>query len=211
MVSVRLKERNLLFVHVPKTAGGSISRVLREEHDAVVHGVTDMTVAIPCVEQLQAQLNAPLSSFRTVTCVRNPWDWTVSGWLHVTRNLPAYETPPSFRDFVLGAWHGATSTQYPEKFSNPDAYVSYHTQITQWEHLCARGRFVEIDAVCRFEALSSDFFEAFGIGARLPHVNRSKRALYATYYDDETRLVVADRNKPLIDRFGYVFGVGPSR
>lgn len=209
MVSVLLAERNLLFVHLPKTAGGSVSRVLRLEADAVVHGVRNMSTAVPCVEQLQKQVDRPLSSFRTVTCVRDPWDWTVSGWLHVTRNMPAYDRPPEFRDFVLGAWRGATSTQYPQKFTNPDAYVRYHTQITQWEHLCLGGSFIEVDAVCRFESLERDVSDAFGIDATLPHVNKSERAPYAAYYDDETRQIVADRNRPLIDRFGFRFEAHP--
>ncbi len=209
MVSVWLQDRDVVFLHVPKTAGGSISRALLEEPDAVNIGVRDMSVAVPCVEQLQAQLDVPLSSLRTVTCVRNPWDWTVSGWLHVTRNRPAYDDPPSFRDFVMGAWHGATTLQYPHKFTTPEAYVSYHTQITQWDHLGGAGSPIDIDAVCRFENLEVDFRDVFDTDKTLGHTNRSERAPYVTYYNEDTRQVVAERNEPLIERFGYRFDEPP--
>lgn len=210
MVSVLLQDRNLLFVHVPKTAGGSISRALMRERDAVAHGVRDMAVAVPCVEQLQQQLGAPLSSFRTVTCVRDPWDWTVSGWLHVTQNRPAFSNPPAFQDFVLGGGERPTIRQYAHKFTSASAYVAYHTQLTQWEHLCSGGRYAEIDAVCRFESLTDDLNDAFGLEIDLPHVNRSERKPYREYYDETTRRIVADRNRQLINRFGYEFASNSS-
>lgn len=205
VVSVLLRDRDLLFVHVPKTAGGSISQALIRERDAVVHGVRDMTVAVPCVEQLQQQLGAPLSSFRTVACVRDPWDWTVSGWLHVTRNRPAYSKPPAFQDFVLGHGEGPTIRQYPHKFNNASAYVAYHTKLTQWDHLCFDGQYAEIDAVCRFESLADDLNDVLGLEIDLPHVNQSERKPYREYYNDTTRQIVADRNRELIKRFGYEF------
>jgi len=206
MVSVLLRDCNLVFLHVPKTAGGSISRSLRQEPDAIAYGVQGMAVAEPCAHQLQRQLPKPMSTYRVVAFVRNPWDWTVSGYLHVTQNAPAYLSPPTFRDFVKGEWRHATEIQYPTKFKNPEAYVAYLTQITQWDHLCSGGKITEIDTICRFESLVADVRSVFGAGTRLPHVNKSDRRSYVDYYDEETMLVVAQRNASLIERFGYEFG-----
>jgi lipase chaperone LimK len=164
-----------------------------------------MAIAEPCAHQLQRQLPRPLSYYRTVAVVRNPWDWVVSGYLHVTQNAPAYLSPPTFRDFVKGAWRHATELQYPAKFKNPEAYVAYHTQITQLDHLCAGGKMTDIDTICRFESLESDVQRVFGLGMILPHVNKSDRGSYVVYYDEETMLAVAQRNAPLIERFGYEF------
>lgn len=100
MLNVLLKEQNLLFIHEPKTAGGSISRVLRKRADAVVYGVEEMEEAIPCVQQLIPRLPKPLSSYRTVAFLRDPLDWAISGYLHVTRNKPAFSSPPSLREFI---------------------------------------------------------------------------------------------------------------
>ncbi len=205
MVSVLLEDRNLLFVHVPRTGGGTISRLLRTEPDAKIYPVQNMSVAQPCVEHLSRQLCKPLCEYRTVAFVRNPWDWTVSGYLHVTQNMPAYEKPPTFRDFVLGDWKGATTLHYPTKFATPEACVAYHTQITPWEHLFASGQTDEIDTLCAFETLERDARETLGLKSQLPHVNRSERAHYSRYFDDDTRAAVAHRHADLINGVGYVF------
>lgn len=204
MVSVVLESRNLLFIHVPKTGGGSISRVLRTKPDAVIHPVHSMRDAEPCVTQLRRRLPKPLEAYRTVAFVRNPWDWTVSGYLHVTQNMPAFARPPAFRQFVLGDWKGATRSPYPTKFADPDAYVAYHTQITPWEHLFPEGEAARIDQLCSFENLASDA-QAFLGATTLPQVNRSVRAHYSAYFDAETREIVAARHGPLIARMGYTF------
>ena len=205
MVSVLLKERNLLFLHVPKTGGGSISRVLRNEPDAVLYPVRAMVEAVPCILQLEKQLSKPLCEYQTVAFVRNPWDWSVSGYMHVTQNMPAYQSPPSFRDFIFGDWTGATILRYPQKFKTPKAYVAYHTQITPLEHLTASSGSVNIDRLCRFENLASDTSDAFEISVQLPHANKSERRHYSEYFDNETQSIVAERHADLIDRFGYRF------
>ena len=205
MVSVLLQERGLLFIHVPKTGGGSISRLLRAEPDAKAYPVENMSVAQPCARQLSKQVGKPLTEYRTVAFVRNPWDWTVSGYLHVTRNMPAYEKPPAFKDFVLGDWAGATILRYPEKFKTPEAYVAYHTQITPWQHLFPPDQNIEVDTLCTFENLERDVLQSLGLKARLPHVNRSQRAHYSQYFDDETQAATAAKHADLIERFGYVF------
>ncbi len=205
MTSVLLKDRNVLFLHVPKTGGGSISRMLRSRRDAVAYPVRAMSKAEPCAVQLEKQLRKPRSEYQTVAFVRNPWDWTVSGYLHVTQNKPAYNKPPSFRDFVMGDWEGATILRYPDKFVTAIAYVAYHTQITPWAHLSGTDRNLRIDRICRFENLASDTYDAFGYTAQLPHVNRSARRHYSEYFDDETQAVIAARHPQLIKQFGYRF------
>ncbi|MEO1151548.1 MAG: sulfotransferase family 2 domain-containing protein [Pseudomonadota bacterium] len=205
MVSVLLKDRNLLFIHVPKTGGGSISRALRAEPDAVLYPVREMEVVEPCISQLSRQLDKPLNEYRTVAFVRNPWDWTVSGYLHVTENMRAYDCPPTFKEFVQGNWLGATILRYPTKFTKPEAYVAYHTQITPWMHLFPSGSKASIHDLCTFETLERDAKEVLGISTRLPHVNRSERDHYSAYYDDETRELVGIRHADLINTIGYVF------
>ncbi len=205
MVSVLLKDRNLLFIHVPKTGGGSISRALRSEPDAVLYPVHGMAVAEPCISQLSQQLDKPLNEYRTVAFVRNPWDWTVSGYLHVTENMRAYDSPPTFKEFVHGNWLGATILQYPTKFTEPEAYVAYHTQITPWMHLFPSGSNASIHHLCTYENLERDAKEVLGIKTPLPHANRSKRDHYSGYYDDETRERVGIRHADLINAIGYVF------
>lgn len=204
MVSVYLPDWNLLFLHVPRTAGGSISRVLRNEPDAIVYAVEDMDDPVPCASQLQRRLSTSLSALNTFAVVRNPWDWMVSGYLHLTENAPTFDQPPTFTEFVRGAWRNANRNPYPAKFTSPATCVAYHTQISPWEHLAINGCLV-VDHICRFETLEADVSAVFGRALDLPHVHKSKRSSYASYYDEATRLIVAKQNASLIAQFGYEF------
>ena len=186
MVSVLLTDQNLLFLHVPKTAGASVSRALLKEVDAIPYSVTDMSEVEPCAIQLGKQLPKRLAEFQTVSILRNPWDWAVSAYLHVTINFPAFVNPPSFKEFILGDWKRANILQYPKKFATPTAYVAYHSQVTQLEHLSIGGTRIKIDHLCMFESLEDDLNMAFGKPLDLLHINKSDRVHYSRYYDDET-------------------------
>ena len=204
MVSILLTSRDLLFLHVPRTAGGSLSRALRQEPDATVYGVENMEYAEPCVEQLQRRLPNRLSDYTTFAVVRNPWDWAVSGYIHLTANAPAFDDPPTFADFVRGAGQRATRNPYPAKFTSGTTCVTYHAGISQWEHITTNG-ILTIDHLCRFESLEDDLLKVLGKKVDLPHVHKSERTHYASYYDEATMLIVARRNAPLIKHFGYRF------
>ncbi len=205
MVSVVLESTNELFIHVPKTAGGSVSRGLLRVEGAARYSVQNMAIAVPCVVQLERQLPRPISEFRSIVCIRNPWDWTVSGYLQVTTNMPAFSAAPSFREFVFGDWKLASKRVYPEKFTNALAYVVYHTQITQWEHLGGQRGLDAIDWVCRFESLETDLARTSLPIGELPHIHRSDRLHYSKYYDDELINRVGEANEDLIRTFGYEF------
>jgi len=205
MVSVVLEATDELFLHVPKVAGGSISRALLTRSDAVRYAVCGMETAVPCVVQLQQQLPKPISSYCSIACVRNPWDWAVSGYLQVVENKPAFKSAPSFGNFLKGAWKLATESVYPEKFDSPLAYVAYHTKISQLEHLGGIKGVDELDHVCRFESLEADLAKTpIDIGS-LPHIHRSERFHYSRYYDDELVNLVANANEDLIRLFDYRF------
>jgi len=207
VVSVVLQATNELFLHVPKVAGGSISRSLLSRSDALRYAVTNMETAIPCVEQLQRHLPRPISSYSSVACVRNPWDWAVSGYLQVTKNMPAFQEAPSFREFMLGAWKLATKRVYPDKFTNALAYVGYHTQIQQWDHLGGRAGIETIDHICRFESLETDLADTSLPIDKLPHIHRSDRVHYSAYFDDELVDLVYRTNEDLIRTYGYRFEI----
>lgn len=205
------------FVHVPKTAGYSVTTALWEAFpEAVRYPVRGWRMPSDggAALSLRRQAGAGILGRRWSFCfVRDPWDWTVSGWTHVTRNTRAYgDDPPDFRAFVAGDWRsGLVHNPHALKFAGPEAFVAYHTKVTQHEHLLlARPRrLAPIAFYARFERLAEDWAricERLGRDIALPHRHRSERTHYAEYYDDETRRIVAERNAPLIARFGYRFG-----
>jgi hypothetical protein len=67
---------------------------------------------------------------------------------------------------------------------------------------------ISIDFVGKFESINEDFEQiknAIGLDAELAHLNASKRAGYQTYYDDETREIVAQWFREDIEAVGYYF------
>src|SRR6056297_2984259 len=106
MASILIKDCNAVFVHIPKTAGQSARNALDESDlDTVIRSTRPSMFRWTAAGWAQRQFGRDMwRTRRCFTFVRNPWDWTVSGWLHVTVNEPHYTDPPSFREFVLGNW-----------------------------------------------------------------------------------------------------------
>ena len=65
-----------------------------------------------------------------------------------------------------------------------------------------------MDYIIKYETINEDFNyvkSVLGLDAELPHLNASKRAGYQSYYDNETRKIVAEWFREDIEEFGYSF------
>ncbi len=215
MASIDIPSANAVFVHVPKTAGYSITTALRTSlPDTADHPTRDMRRPHGAAEYLARRIGRRTFERRWSFCfLRDPWDWTVSGYIHVTRNQPAYgDAAPDFADFVRGGWRtGLAHNPHPRKYRDASVHVAYHTQITQSGHLSLglRKRWAPIAFFAQFERLQADWeriCDRLGTPIELPHQNRSDRDAYTDYYTDETREIVRRRNADLIERFDYRFG-----
>ena len=216
MSSLHIAELNAFFLHVPKTAGMSVSTALAEAFpEAPRLPVRGMRRAHGIARHMVRRVGLPpLSQTYSFCFVRNPWDWTVSGWKHVTQNRCAYgETPPDFEEFVTGDWRrGLSYNPHRLKFAGPELFVAYHTKVTQWQHL-SLGRFggqpAPLAFIAQFERLEADWAricERLGRDIPLPRINVSPKSHYTEHYDDKLRAIVAAKNAELIGRFGYRFG-----
>lgn len=216
MASLHIAGENAFFLHVPKTAGMSVSTALAESFPKATRlPVRDMRRAHGAARHMLHRVGPePLCRGFSFCFVRNPWDWTVSGWKHVTRNKLAYgDDPPDFEAFVTGHWRdGLQHNPYRRKFRSAELFVAYHTQVTQWQHLTfgrLRPRLAPLAFVARFERLEEDWAricERLRRDIPLPRINVSPRSHYTEHYDDKLRAIVAARNAELIGRFGYRFG-----
>ena len=212
MASTYLPEQDALFLHLPKTAGFSISTALGEVPGARPCPVRGMGRVVGAARYAEGRLGRRVfEEAWSFAVVRNPWDWTVSGWKYATQNTDAYPGGgPSFEDFLTGGWRrGLERNPSHLKFKRARAFVRYHCFVTQWEHLCdARGRLVPLAYTARFERLEEDLpviAERLGVPLDIPHRNKSERRPYRDYYTPTLTRLVAEANAPLIRRFGYEF------
>ena len=114
------------------------------------------------------------------------------------------KTEVATRNVSFSEW--VTKTYGPDKdpfyYNNPRAFQA------QVEWLKDDEGKVAIDFIGKFESINEDFEQiksAIGLEAELPHLNASKRVGYQSYYDDETRQIVADWFREDIELFGYRF------
>lgn len=192
-------EKNITFVHIPKTAGTSITQWLitnsgnstfkkfegRPSHSKILEG-RDKNFSF--------------------TVVRNPWDRIVSlyyflkniileqygdsDWLAV--NNYTKETFPSFDEWV--------KTLDELKYSQEMLYT-IHTQQVDWID-------IPVDKVLRFENLENDFKQIqaeYQCNKILPEIFVSGHSSYADYYNDETKKIIANIYERDIDELKYTF------
>ena len=184
-----------IFVHVPKTAGTSITRTL---------------LTNPGVSRIPGRKHMPCRTLREnypgVRCfgfVRNPWDRIVSLFSFIKDGgVKSYD----FGDRQLAlkrgfkAWLLEGSFVAPERAGWGGRPVQRQPQLF-WLKGCS--------FVGRYERLQKDFDQAcrlIGVpSARLPRNNTSVHPPYQELYDDETREAVAKWFAADIERWGYRF------
>jgi len=210
VVSV-LKGR-VMWIKTPKCAGTSIKKCFEEVDLLYTVNASELesvdlesilAARMVCVRNVLKKLDARhpdvVASAWKFAVVRNPWDKFVSSWKYCksTKHRPLKEValdPPRKEDNVHD-WH--------------------HLTRTQWDMLLNREGELRCDHFVHFESLQEDFeavFARLGIPVlRFPFENRTKHRPYWTYYDDETREIVADLYRQDIEAFGYRFEESPER
>lgn len=196
---------NFIFIHVPKSAGQSVSKRLG--------GVSRGLPGHAPLFFIDANLRRGRFAFGFV---RNPWDRMVSVYAFlcaktVKRNESA-EYQLNIREMGFKRWllDDAFFQEQDSLWRTPGLEPIQRRSQMFWLEGC--------DFVGRVETLEADFSairsqlnqkpgwaERLGWKSVMPHRNRSRHAQYQTYYDDETREFIAGHFRPEIARFGYMF------
>jgi hypothetical protein len=213
------RSRRVLFVHVQKTGGSSIARVLAD--------------ALPDLEQFKAkhafisagyaELPEPERWFK-FAFVRNPWDRLVSWysmieqarhihWLETLFDRRKRKHYRQARDNPLWRQVYDDSTDFPSFVRNCTAPVqvapgtTYSFAYNQVDYLGDGSGRLLVDFVGRFENWTVDtaaVCERIGIRVdKWPRQNPSRHRHYSSYYDAETAAIVAGRFARDIAAFGY--------
>jgi len=178
------------FIHINKTAGTSIQRVLNIpfDHDTAL-------------EKIEIFGQSEWDKRYTFSVVRNPWDKVVS----------SYHYRVETRQGILGEGNTDFKTWVRFAFREQDPlYRTNHKKMfmPQYEWLSDESGKLLVDCICRFENLTKDFepvARKIRRKAVLPHLKPSARTHYRDYYDEETKNIVARSFEIDIDYFKYTF------
>jgi hypothetical protein len=188
-----------IFIHIPKTAGTSITQALfggGSRH-------------VPYFEYERANPRK-FERFFKFAFVRNPWDRLVSTYVFLKKggvndmdrrwaaeNLAGYD---NFAVFVEG-W-----------LSEKNIWSWVHFK-PQHHFICDANLRVRMDFVGRVETIDADYryiCEHLGVAAELRRTNQSDHRHYSEYYTDRLRERVAVLYAEDIATFGYQFGGAPN-
>ena len=176
------------FVHIQKTAGTSIRQAMMMSGDTfyigkVIEPEDDISARS---NRFNAHFNpkelAPiLNNLFIFTCVRNPWDRLVSWY--------AYSRPEkTFSEFIGRLYKVGKGQNSP----------------IQGDYF--KG--IEYNLVIRFETIGfqwSDVQKVLNTSVELQLMNKSNHGPYQKYYTPELINIVANKEKYVIERFGYTF------
>jgi len=201
-------ENKFIFVHIPKTGGGSISSCL--------HSFVDGRSRLghqPLKEYVRNNTFGFLDDgdYFKFSFVRNPWDMTVSmyhylwesghrwpiRWRKINKKFSKLSFSEWLKDetFESPVIRSIDVTERRAKFGSLLDWVEYG------DH--------KLDFIGKFENLQEDFnivCDKIGIPRQqLPHKNKSKHKHYAEYYNEETREIVGKKYAKDIEYFGYKF------
>lgn len=199
------EQRKFVFVHVFKTGGTSVKRVLRryampawQEWANVVlkrvgvpqfgpRGYPDHQPVRELIETLGWEAYRRYFSF---AFVRNPWDWEISHYQHILR----VASHPSHREVEqLGSFEEYLRWRCDGRFQLQSDLLTHEDKLA-------------VDFVGRYERLTEDFAEVcrrLGIRARLPRLNAHPRAPVSIGYTERTADWIRTTYQRDIEWFGY--------
>ena len=208
------KKKKFIFVHVQKTAGTSLQKVLRSNVPDTKLWLGRHGRAVDGVAAIGRERWERYFSFGFV---RNPWDRLVSHYSMIRDRITEL-TPEQRREahpFKIELWNYVL--HFSEDFESfldnctgliwdRDCYKSF--LFNQLDYLEDDEGQLLVDYVGRFENFEHDArqtLEKIGIEADVPRLNPSSRGDYRQYFNPRTRDLVAERFKRDIEAFGYEF------
>ena len=185
-----------VFIHINKNAGTSIGQAigLPKKQHLTVKEVLEI-IGRPAWD----------GAFR-FSIVRNPWDKVVSHYNHriKTNQTGLKDNPIPFKEWVAATYGPVKDARY---YDQPKMFQPQVEWLKDFE---AR---IELDLIGRFEDLGTTYrqiADRLGLKAELPHLNKSERSDFRSFYDDVTASVVGEWFREDISRFGYGFDPQPT-
>lgn len=194
------REAGVVFVHVPKAAGTSLSDAIYGR--IIGHfGIQDVLDRCP----------ADVLALPRFAVVRNPWDRLVSAWAFARagsgagdgvkariRNARQYRAPvfATFDSFIVEWLAHQDLNRLDPVFRPQTAYARAADGTMPFDHI---GR------VERLSETMAWLSERLGRNLELRRVNASDHKDYRSYYSDATKRLVTQLYAEDVEAFGYTF------
>lgn len=193
MISFKHK---FIYIHVPKTGGRSFLKLMKSNE----FKFKEFKVSHPTWEFYKEVIDKrglDWDDFFKFGLVRNPWDRTVSTWSYLCQKGGDKRSRIDPKDVK----------KYYGNFK--DDFKGFVMSLLEPENLSYRHTRLQTDYMYNNEKLMLNTFfkmeDVFRIMPFMPKLNQSKRDEYQSYYDEETREVVAKVYKKDIRCLGYKY------
>jgi hypothetical protein len=204
------RRRKFIFIHIQKTGGSSIERVIKE----LVPDAYSILGTHDHASWAKREIKAEWDQYFKFAFVRNPWDRLVSWYTMIAQGALIHTKYDLNRlwQYVLD-----NSTNFDEFICNCTGVIDdvdgrKSFMYNQKDYLTNEDGQVIVDFIGRFETLGRDaesVLTRLGLpGVPLPHINISNHRHYSEYYSDKTKNVIAERYARDISFFGYQFEAG---
>lgn len=195
-------EKKIIFIHIPKTAGNSITSALRKINSEPRKKSPKIAKHAKAFEVKYLLGNEIWEKYFTFSFVRNPWDLMVSSynwWQQKAPTLSGHRK--NAKKISKMDFHQFIKSKYGSHMIN-ERYGNY------FDWLGENGKII-VDFIGKFESINKNWekiceFNRFE-KIKIPHINKTNRKKYQMYYNSESKNIIANRFKKSIDKFGYKF------
>lgn len=205
---VIVEKFNLVFVHIPKTAGTSIKKWMQKHFDARLEGSPHAGVR----QIEEKKINLPKHPI-FFAVVRNPFARQLSHYtyhLHMHRLIVKFNAERKIKD--PGPIHILERLEkgFEHWFLSKDEFVRPEPRWWDYRWTNQHEWIDENTHVMKYEQLEKDIqwlYEITGCHEPLPfeNVSKSHEYNYRHFYSDILRKEVEKKHKADLDKFGYKF------
>lgn len=194
---IGFEKHKCIFIHIPKTAGVSLSQNLFGNLGGG---------HLPIFDYYKVYSPNEFHDYFKFTIVRNPWDRLVSAY-HFLKEGGFNETDKKWFKDNLEQY--ANFEEFVLKWVNKNNINTYTHFIPQYYYLMLNGK-VLVDKIYNFEKLEEAIFDInnkLSTKIKLSHNNKTlnRNNKYRTYYNSKTKQIVESVYKLDIEIFNYKF------
>lgn len=195
------------FVHIPKTGGTSLRKFFKQRGIRIInHAIRD--------KGFRYLKEIPKENSEIRFCyVRNPYDRVVSAFFYLSKggiNRGDYEDALRFN--IIKYQENFELFVKNEFYENSPIFEQMHFK-EQYKWICDNNGNILVDKILRFEEFGNEILSflkennlkvpfMWRLG-RVPHKNKSKKSNYKTYYNEETKNIIAKAYKTDFKLFHY--------